>query len=191
MCDEDDVIPEGYIRVTDVLKPFTNLSHIDPAVLQNAADRGTRVHKYCELYAQNMLIEIPDLDCIGYVNSFKKWFDKNVDQVISLEKRLNHPEYKISGKYDLLIKLKGSDDIILIDIKTPQSPALSWSLQTAAYQLLIEEVLGTFVDWRFCLILDKKGGQAREVKYLADYLDIDLYLSALRLYNHFNKRDCF
>jgi hypothetical protein len=189
MCDEDDMIPEGYVRVTDVLKPFVNLSHIDPAVLQNAADRGTRVHKYCELYAQNMLIEDPTDECKGYVKSFKEWFDKNVGEVISLEKRLNHPILKISGKYDLLVSLKERNEICLIDIKTPQSPSDSWALQTAAYQILMEEVNETFIDFRLCLILDKKGGKAREILYERYEQDASLYRSALALYNYFNKRD--
>jgi len=189
MCDEYDVIPDGYIRVTDVLKPFTNFSHIDPAVLKNAADRGTRVHKYCELYAQNMLIEQPLSDCKGYVDSFKDWFDDNVEEVISLEKRINHELLKISGKYDLVITKKGNPTRHLVDIKTPQSPALSWPLQMAAYQYLFEyENIGCLGE-RICLMLDKKGGKAKEIVYVNYEDDWKLYLSALKLYKYFNKRD--
>ena len=137
MFDEDDPIPEGYIRVTEVLEPFKKLGHIDPAVLENAANRGKRVHKYCELYAQNMLVEEPDEECIGYVQSYIEWFDNRMDKVINLEERLNHRDLKISGRYDLLCSLKNQVGVCLIDIKTPQAPSLSWSLQTAAYKILL------------------------------------------------------
>jgi hypothetical protein len=48
MNNSDD-IPPGYARVTEILQPYTSFDGIDPAVLAKAADRGTRVHKYCEL----------------------------------------------------------------------------------------------------------------------------------------------
>lgn len=65
-----DEIPLGYVSVTEILRPYTKLDKIDPVVLANAADSGTRVHKWCTMYAMNMLFGEVDEDCKGYVEAF-------------------------------------------------------------------------------------------------------------------------
>lgn len=182
----EEEIPDGYVRVTDVLKCFRDFSNIDPAVLNNAADRGEKVHKYCELYVQNLLIEEPVPECKKYVDSFIQWFDENVEAVEGLEERLNHEVHKISGKYDMIVRLKNDPKLYLLDIKTPQQPSASWALQTAAYEMLLRDCKDIYIDGRFCLILNKNGKKAKQVIYENKTRDMSLYLSALELYRYFN-----
>jgi len=181
-----DKIPEGYLRVTQVLNPFSTLKEIDPVTLANAADRGTRVHTLCESYALGLFVTEVDEDCKNYFEVYKKWFDAMVVKVIHTELRLNSPTYKISGEFDLLAVLKGDTEPTLIDIKTPASSSVSWQLQTAAYQLLAKEVLGLETPRRLCLMLPKYGDSPKIVEYKNHAKDQDLYIKALELYRFFN-----
>lgn len=184
MTDSDD-IPPGYTRVTQILEPYTSFDHIDPAVLNKAKDRGKRVHKYCELYVQNLLIEKIDEDCKPYVESFMQWFDKRVENVWASELRLSCSKYLISGKFDLLATINGDTQETLIDYKTPQQVSQSWKLQTAAYRYLLRSTQGINVPRRVCLILDKDGGLPNFREHTDHDHDERLFLNAVELFHFF------
>lgn len=185
---KQDDIPEGYARVTDVLKPYSGLDGIDDRVLARAADRGTRVHDFCELYIRNLLIEEVDQDCKTYFEAFKEWYDLCVDEVIMIEERINSAAYKLSGKFDILCILKGDDFPTIVDIKTPQNSSSTWPLQTAAYRILLREERDIVANRRGCLMLPNDYPTKRTAKFL-EYnqheRDEELYLQALQLYRYF------
>ncbi len=187
MKQQNDEIPDGYARVTEVLAPFCNFDHIDPKTLANAADRGTRVHDYCELHALGLFLPELDADCKNYVEAFKEWFDLMVTDVLETETRLNSPTYRVSGKFDMLVKLKGDEGLTIVDLKTPASPALSWQLQTAAYRLLLKECKGIPADRRISLMLPKHpGGLVKVCEYTDHEKDEALYIKAIELFRFFN-----
>ena len=67
---ENEEIPEGYNRVTEILAPYKTFAGVDDDVLEFAARRGTLVHYFCEMHALNMLIEKPPKERInGYADS--------------------------------------------------------------------------------------------------------------------------
>jgi hypothetical protein len=180
-------IPEGYVRVTQVLQSYSTLNLIDPAVLAIAADRGSRVHAYCEAYALNLFVGDIDDDCKHYLDSFKVWYDSSIQELIFTEVRMNSSTYKLSGAFDMIVALKGDTKLTLVDIKTPASTSQSWQLQTAAYQILAKEVLGVDVQRRICLQLPKTiDSRAKIVEYENHEKDKDLFLKALELYRFFN-----
>lgn len=182
---ELDEIPPGYSRVTEILESYSNFQGIPPSVLAHAADRGERIHRYCELYSRSLLIDEPDLECKDYVDSFIRWFDYSVACVIHSELRVNSIKYRLSGKFDMLVILKGDTEMTLVDIKSPQYPSITWKLQTAAYRILIREELGINAHRRMCLSLDKHGGHARVHEHLKHDRDERLYLNALELHRFF------
>lgn len=186
---KQDEIPEGYVRVTDVLKPYSGLDGIDDRVLARAADRGTRVHDFCELYARNLLIEEPDEDCKVYFEAFKEWFDNAIEHVELIEERINSAKYKLTGKFDLLVRFNGDDELTIVDIKTPQNKGATWGLQTAAYRILLREEMGLEANRRGCLMLPNDSPRKRAANFI-EYKDHDrdeeLYLQALQLYRYFN-----
>ena len=185
MKKQEPEIPEGYLRVTEVLTPFSTLGGIDPTILANAADRGSRVHAYCESHALGLFVADVDDDCKNYFEVFKVWFDDMVEKVLFTEERLNSHIYRISGAFDMIAILKGDSRPTLVDIKTPASPSTSWQLQTAAYQLLAKEVLGIDVERRICLMLPKYKDMVKVVEYADHKRDQELYLKALELYRFF------
>lgn len=187
---KQDEIPLNYIRVTEVLKIYSGLDDIDERVLARAADRGTRVHNFCELYARNLLIEDSDEDCKIYVESFKEWFDNTVEHVELIEERVNSAKYKLTGKFDLLVRFNGDDELTIVDIKTPQNKGSTWALQTAAYRMLLREEMGIEANRRGCLMLPNDNPTKRIatfVEYKDHDKDEELYLAALQLYRYFNR----
>lgn len=175
-----------YVRVTQVLGPYSDFSKIPTDILEAASERGTLVHDLCELYALDSLIEPIDEKIKGYFESFKKWFDKYVYEVISVEERLYDDEYLFTGKYDLLCRLK--DDItkiVLVDYKTPANSFKTWQLQSAAYMLLLESK-NISLDRRLCLQLRKDGSDSNVIEYTNHKQDKDLFIKSLELYRFFN-----
>lgn len=175
----------GYRRVTEILQAYTDFSMIDPAVLANAADRGSRVHRFCELYIKNLLIESVDNDCKPYFDSFKFWFDSVVEEVFFIEERLYCNDLKITGQIDLICSLRNSDKKFIIDFKTPQNPSKTWALQTAAYKYLAEKNLEIKIDYRGCLMLDRHAEPPKFLSYDND-MDFELFKWACHLYEFFH-----
>jgi hypothetical protein len=134
----DDVDESVYLRVTTPLQRYNGYRSIPPYILAIAADRGTRVHKYCELFALRMLFGDIDEDCLPYLDAFIDWFDENVEEVYCTEERLFCDKLKIQGQIDLIARVKGFEGTSLIDIKTSLTLSRSYNLQTAAYQHLCE-----------------------------------------------------
>ena len=180
-------IPPGYVRVTELLTPYSGLNNIDPIVLAKAADRGKRAHNYCELHAQSLLIDDIDDDCNGFLDSFKQWFDDHVDYVVSLEKRVYEHSMRITGQYDMIVKFKGAIDHVLVDIKTPVSANRTWAIQTAAYYYMINKNQPEpLVTRRGCLMIDRNGTKAKFKEYVAHDHDVQIFLGIARAYRYFN-----
>lgn len=133
----EEIIDESkYTRVTTPLSRYAGYQKVPVAILDYAADRGTRVHKYAELYAQGMLFGDIDLDCFEYVQAFIQWFDENVTEVISQELRMYCDTLLIQGQCDMIAKVKGYRGNTLVDLKTSLNYSKTWNLQTAAYKYL-------------------------------------------------------
>lgn len=172
----------GHYRVTEVLEKYSGLGDISPEVLQAAADRGTRVHSYCELYAKGMLFQEVDEDCKLYVQSFIEWFDYTVEEVISVEERFFCDELQITGQVDLIAVVKGDDKPSVIDFKTPQVASKTWVLQLAAYFWLAREY---GIERAFALQLPKKGGAAKIVEDQDQAKHFYIYKGLLEAHKYF------
>ena len=183
----EDILP-GYTRISDVLKPFSKFDNINLEVLNNAADRGTRVHDFCNAYANNIFIGDIDEDCKGYVDSFIKWYDENVESLIESEKRLYDPFLMVTGKFDMIVKLKSSGQVTLIDIKTPSSISKMWGLQLSVYFHLIKHELRISVENVMVLQLSKYGKNAKKILYNDTKKHFRLFLSALNLHEYINQK---
>lgn len=187
---ENDSIPKGYTRVTAVLETFTNFDSILPHVLENATERGSVIHEFCEYHALSLFVDEPPENCKPYIESFKKWFDEMVLEIYSTELRINDGDYRVSGQFDLICRLKGDNpgQWTVIDFKSPQVKSKTWQIQTAAYMLLINKNLHIHVTRRMALMLDNEGKKAKCVEYTDHENDINLFLSALSLHKFFMKK---
>lgn len=184
--DYSDIIPKGYTRVTEVLTPYKNFDNVLPGVLEKAAERGSQVHDTCELYALNLLIEKPSEEVKPYFESFKNWYDQFVTETVMTEERLSDPELFLTGQFDLLCKIEGSDDLVLVDYKTPAMHEISWRLQMGAYSFLLRKLKGIQVKRRISLRLNSEGKPPAIVEYTNHEDDERLYLNQLEIYRCFH-----
>ncbi len=170
-----------YLRVTEILGPFSGLDKIDKNVLQHAADRGSKVHKVCEGIISGLGEWETDQEITGYVESFKKWWATG-QKVIAMEKRFCCSELMITGQIDLILEYP--EGIIILDIKTPMKPSKTWPLQGSAYAYLARKEGFNIKGIQF-LQLDKYGFYPKIHAYEEDF---DLFKKCLDVFNYFFKR---
>lgn len=169
---------EDYLRVTQVLYPFSGLQNIDADVVQNAANRGTKVHKICEGIIRGIGEIGVDDEVWGYVESFKKWWEEGVE-VIEIEKRFWDDELRITGQVDLIIKTSDGDAIV--DLKTSSRPSKTWPLQGSAYAYLAKNA-GYDIKRIIFLHLNKHGRAPSIYEYP---LEDSFFLSVLKTFKYF------
>lgn len=172
---------EHYLRVTQVLYPFTGLDKIPPDVLANAARRGTRVHNICEAIAEGLGEMDIDDETRGYVNSFKQWWEQGHD-VVLIEERFWDDDLQITGQVDFIINTP--DGLAIVDLKTSSSVSKSWEGQGSAYAYLAKKS-GYDIKKVIFVHLMKNGEPARLHEYP---VDDSFFLSILRVYKHFFHR---
>ncbi len=169
---------ENYVRVTEVLSPFSGLQHVDSEVLAHAAERGTKVHKICEgIVAGIGEVGVED-ETWGYVESFKKWWGTGID-VVAMEQRFWDDELELTGQVDFIIKTDYG--LAIVDIKTSSKPSKSWEAQGSAYAFLAKKS-GYKIKKIYFLHLNKHGKEPKIYEYP---VDDSFFLAVLRTYLHF------
>lgn len=170
-----------YIRVTEILYPFSGLSKIDEAVLANAANRGTKVHSICEGIIEGLGEWGVDAETKGYVDSFKKWWSPAY-KVLAMEKRFFDDELGITGQADLI--LENEWGATLLDIKTPLKPSKTWSLQGSAYAHMARKAGFQISKIQFLQL--KKDGSDPQIHEYDD--QFELFKKTLDVFNYFFRR---
>ncbi len=169
---------DKYTRVTDALYPLSGLNKIDPVVLKNAADRGTRVHEVCAVLMDNLgLLEL-DESISGYIKSYEGW--ANGKKFIR-PPRFFCDEHMITGECDALYQDNG--EWVLVDLKTPLNESKTWMLQGSAYSYLAKKT-GYDIKRIEFVKLSKVGKPAKVYVYEEKF---DLYLKCLEVYRYFFK----
>ena len=125
--------------VTQIMEPLERKAYgdISPITLENAADRGTRLHRSVEQFLKYGFRNV-DNDCTGYFNGFMRFISDRPDwKAIHSEYRFYHPVFLYAGTADLVFSTpKGT---ILVDLKTTAQAHLNmWGVQLGAYKQGIE-----------------------------------------------------
>jgi len=138
--------------VTQIMEPLEQKVYggVLGEYLDNAADRGTRLHRAVEQYLKYGFHNVDD-DCVGYFDGFVKFTENNKSwKPIHSEYRFYHPALLYAGTCDLLFQTPVG--IILVDLKTTAQPHLKmWAVQLGAYKQGIEasnkgiKIIGTKV----------------------------------------------
>ena len=171
--------------VTTVLSPWSDFSQVPSDVLDGAAERGKRVHALCAAWAQG-LFAVPGQQDRGYFESFQRWFDAWVEEVIAVEAEyLSRHGY--SGRPDLICRIKGDELASVVDFKTPLAVHRAWRPQLAAYRQLANECVCP-TKRAFCLRLKRDGSRAIVDEELPETLDRDfrIFCYALAVWKFFN-----
>lgn len=133
--------PSGVIlpSVSEILAPVKDFSGIPPAVLEKARDRGTAVHKACELFDLGTLDE-DDLDeqLVPYLAAWSKFMVDFKPDWTEIELPGYHNTLFYAGTPDRRGKQGGRGDRkrIVVDIKGTYSLDPAVSLQLSGYDLM-------------------------------------------------------
>ena len=185
-----DEIRPGYTRVTEILdqwntkvvvdgecvaKAFAgSRTAIDIGVLNHKAQCGTNVHEAIEWHLQGFEKELSVKEQ-PYFESFVKWFDQVKPTFIKNEQRYYCEQMKITGCVDGIMKMPGSDDLMIIDFKTSanESPKM-WPLQATFYHYLASLDGTKLSDRLIFLKLHWRGDMAEvfEYKYTPHLLQV-------------------
>ncbi len=173
--------------VTAVISPWADFSGIAPEVLENAARRGTDVHRICGCIAQGVWFpEIPQ-DCAGFIESFRGWFPV-VEEVVLSEGELSDAALGYCGHPDLICRIRGDRALTLIDFKTPATKSPLWRAQLAAYKHLAV-VNGYEVERVGSLRLKRDGKAPIFDEYTGgSAMDLAGFVAALNCHRYFNTK---
>lgn len=127
-----------YARVSDIIRPFTNFSHIDPKVLERKALIGTSAH---EAIAEDIAEQFPSPAhaALGYFGSYLQW-KKHLNPIfVQSEQRYFDEDKMLTGQIDALIKFHKTEMTpILVDFKTSASECEeTWRMQAHLYAHLL------------------------------------------------------
>lgn len=169
---------ENYLRVTQILYPFSGLQFLDPEVVAHAAERGTKVHKICEGIVLGIGEIGVDEETQGYVESFKKWWGRGI-KLIEMEKRFWDDKLHITGQVDFIIE--EDSQLVIVDIKTSSRPSKTWAVQGAAYAYLAKNA-GYSIKRIYFLHLNKTGKEPKIHEYM---VDDSFFFAVFKTFIHF------
>lgn len=174
-------------HVTAPISPFflASVDGVPEDVLNNASHRGTLVHEAiaCELRGLPVL-DLRD-DCVGYLLSWRKWFELMVTKVIAVERRIECPLHNITGQLDAVVELGHEELYTIPDWKTPTSKSKLWRGQCAAYRYLADLEYPGKIGRYGCVRLYRDGSMAKFDEYKDYERDFAAYLSLLYAYRYF------
>ena len=176
---DGEIIPGVTTIINDLYTPGP-----DDEAMEIARDRGTKVHKACELYDLNVL-DLEDLDPVlqPYLNAWIQFRSDTGVSIIEIERLVYHPKFRYAGKLDRVAMLNGK--ISVIDIKSSTVMLKLTGLQLAAYQAAYNaSIAGTDLPEateRYGLQL-RADGKYRLVPY-TDKTEFNVFIGCLNRYN--------
>jgi len=123
--------------VTEILEHLTAVGYgkVNPAILDEAKERGTAVHELTEAIDLGFPPEYIDPAVEGYAVAYLKFLEDYDVEWDYIEHRFYEPKMGFCGTIDRVGKIDGKDAIL--DIKTTSSPSVDQKIavccQTAAY----------------------------------------------------------
>jgi hypothetical protein len=124
-------------RELEALKPSEKLKRLQKARYADrdeAADRGTEVHKLAEPLARGVEVDIPDA-IAGHVQSYIDFLDDFEPEVLLLEATIYSLQWGYAGTLDAIFYFPTLAQTLLCDIKTNRSGIFGeTALQLAGYR---------------------------------------------------------
>ena len=162
---EGELVPS----VTELLKPITDkgYANINPAVLQEAARRGTEVHGACESIDYGLDVEDVGTDIIPYLDAYTAFLRDYKPEWLGIEDMVYGSFSAWWGSLDYAgtIDRWGMIDgkLAVLDIKTVASPSVRQKICTALQTILYSRALTICgksektPEMRYALYLKKDG----------------------------------
>lgn len=143
--------------VSDIIEVIHNKSYgnVSERILDNAADRGTRLHRAVQFWNQYGFRNV-DEDCAGFFDAYLKFRQEHAEwELIHSEHRFYHKALLYAGTADEIYTQGGKT--VLLDLKTPQKALLkTWAVQLGGYKAGLESQ-GIKADGAYILQLFNDG----------------------------------
>lgn len=196
-----------YPRVSEIIgKQSDELKGIPLETLANACIRGQKVHDYCTAWAKNLWVSDIELEYEPYVNAFTKWAEEHLEEVKFSSVRLYDDKMRFTGEFDMIIKMKRTNQLVLLDIKTSANKSKSWPVQLSAYAHLckvngyhFDSIMNIHLKKTHAALYEENEGKKvmtspPQVKACAiEHEDInshwDIFSSALKCYDYFTRKE--
>lgn len=144
------------------------------ADMEYARQLGTAVHEATQMDDEGDLDEeTVAADVLPYLDAWRKFRTDMQPEVLAVEKRVWHPQYRYAGTIDRILKV--NDYPTVVDIKTG-APHPATAVQTAAYR----ECLAT-PHRRASVHLTKEG--TYKIEFYPSRTDFGVFLAALTVAN--------
>jgi len=170
--------------VTTIIKPLFGdwFDRIDPATLEHARERGTRVHKLTELHDDGVYFRLADSDeAAAYIHAWRRFRSDMHPRIFAAEKSGYHPTLDYGGTNDRLVIIDGHAGVL--DIKTTADLMPQTAIQTMGYAL-IEAAHDDSKLWRRWAVQLKPSGEYRLERYRDDPYDESVFRACLRVHRH-------
>ena len=146
--------------VTEICGLLNNWGDINPAILMQAARRGTVVHEYCELVDYG--VDEDGIECepelAGYVIAYMRFLRDYKPLWEMVEQKVCSDQFGFAGTLDRFGTIDGKP--VLLDIKTSSSVGklqkIIWACQLSAYVLLLAKEGQDVKRWNLVLKRDGK-----------------------------------
>lgn len=188
LASSENILP-GFVRVSTVLKAYSDFSKIPPDILERKCRIGTEVHRAVHAHLDDDLF-IPSEEASVYMPAFysfikgAEYTPVKVDDTPFLEQRLYSNKLKITGQIDAILQCEGND--CLYDWKTSYTANRPiWRLQVAMYLLLVKDN-GLVMPNHGKVVQLKKKGSYRVHDFFVEDKDFDRARAAIDLYWYFN-----
>lgn len=146
-------------------------------------DRGTAVHEWCAAYGMGNYAVPLRKEWRGYCDSFKRWSDKYLVEILRCEERLVS-SIGYCGQLDLACEIEGQTGVGVVDIKTG-AHAIWHKIQVAAYRNLDSEC-GGGTKWGGVLRLKADGSMPIMDRTADNYgIDFNTFISCFNVFNLF------
>lgn len=178
---------EDYLRVSNIISPFTGIEFIPEDILNNAAMRGTKVHRHIQGLLECFEDDFMDPAIQPYIDSFHKFqqeFSEDIYKAkITQEKRFYCDEMMITGQVDLILEYPKKT--LVIDWKTSANESIGWKLQGAAYRYLLQKNNIQNLQPLIFVKLSKHGAKPKLFQYDSYEEDFKIFKKCLELYRFF------
>lgn len=180
-------IQNGYIRVTELLKPWTNFGAIPQEVLYTKAEIGTNVHEAINMHALGLPLPALTEREQRYFESYLKWEEGDEPTFECAEQRFYHDEFHVTGQIDAIVTFPGRSMGRILDFKTSAKPLpLHWPIQLGWYYMLACKNKLNVSDTAHILQLKDNGSPAKLHTYIIDTRILDICHCIYESYIYFN-----
>lgn len=151
-----------------------------------AADIGSVVHSYAEARLKDELVDIPDHPmAIKGAEAFDAWLKAHDVRCLASEMMIFSKSMFYAGTCDFYGYI--DDELVVADLKTSSGIWNEYLLQTAAYQLAIEEEANVQIPARWIIRLDKKTGKFEAKRFEHSEAHCEAWRSLRKLHSYLTR----